>query len=271
MKFFAFQNYIRNWYRLYGRHNLPWRLTTDPYHILVSELMLQQTQVERVIPKYLAFLEQFPTIEALSLAKLSDVLIAWQGLGYNRRAKYLWQTSKQIAGSGGILPSSIRELVLLPGVGPYTAAAVACFSLNQSVPLIETNVRAVFLYHFFPEKAKVGDSELIPLIAQSIDKDSPREWYWALMDYGSYLKKNMPNPNRASRQYNKQSQFSGSRRQVRGEIIRLLSNKSTMTIADLHNTIQSNRDYLDVALKSLLSEGLVRDENGSYQLAKDSK
>ncbi|MBP7875659.1 A/G-specific adenine glycosylase [Candidatus Woesebacteria bacterium] len=271
MKFFAFQNYIRNWYRLYGRHTLPWRLTTDPYHILVSELMLQQTQVERVIPKYLAFLKQFPTVEALSLAKLSDVLIAWQGLGYNRRAKYLWQTAKQIADGGGVFPSTARELMLLPGIGPYTAAAVTCFSFNQNTTLIETNVRTVFLCHFFPAKEKVGDSELIPLIAQSIDENSPREWYWALMDYGSFLKKNMPNPNRASHQYNKQSPFAGSRRQVRGEIIRLLSDKSSMTITDLHKTIQSNPEYLEVALKSLIEEGFVRDVRGSYQLSEDSR
>ncbi|HNS65921.1 MAG TPA: A/G-specific adenine glycosylase, partial [Candidatus Woesebacteria bacterium] len=180
----SFQRYITIWYQKYGRHTLPWRLTTDPYAILVSELMLQQTQVSRVIPKYKVFLKRFPNLKSLKSSSLADVLIFWQGLGYNRRAKYLWQLAKTTQ----ILPSSQVELEKLPGIGPYTASAICAFAFNQPTPMIETNIRSVFLYHFFPDQKNVSDRDLVPLVSSAVDQSNPRRWYWALMDYGSYLK-----------------------------------------------------------------------------------
>jgi len=261
-----FRNFLRNWHQLYGRHDLPWRHTTDPYCILVSELMLQQTQVGRVIPKYEAFLKQFPTVDALSRAKLADVLIAWQGLGYNRRAKYLHQAAKLVTENGGVFPTTQQEMQTLPGIGPYTAGAVAAFSFNQPVILIETNIRTVFLYHFFPNQSEVSDSELLPLIEATLDLDNPREWYWALMDYGSYLKSVLPNPTRRSKTYSKQSTFKGSKRQVRGEIIRTLAQHPLLTKRELELAINGKQEYLQPALTALVAEGLVSEKSGTYSL-----
>lgn len=174
--------------------------------------MLQQTQVDRVIPKYKSFIKKFPTSRALSLAPLSEVLKEWQGLGYNRRARYLWQAAPQMRGH--------YVLEELPGVGPYTANAVRVFAYNEPHVLIETNIRAVFLHHMFPKSQKVPDAKLLPFIAASVPKRNAREWYAALMDYGTYLKATNPNPSRRSRHHTKQKPFKGSDREIRGAILR---------------------------------------------------
>lgn len=257
---FRFQLFIKRWYQLYGRTHLPWRLTTDSYAILVSELMLQQTQVSRVLPKYQRFLEQFPTLEILRQSSLAEVLTFWQGLGYNRRARYLWQLSQ----SASQLPKTEKALQQLPGIGAYTAAAVCAFAYNQPVVLIETNVRSVFLYHFFPNQTAVGDEKLLPLIAQSLDQENPRQWYWALMDYGAHLKTVLPNPNRLSKHYVRQTPFSGSLRQVRGQILRLLLDKQQATFEQLQKPLQVEPKKLDQALAGLLKDGLVRREGDYY-------
>lgn len=249
----SFQSYIISWYRENGRHALPWRLTTDPYAILVSELMLQQTQVSRVIPKYEAFLKRFPNLTSLKSSPLADVLILWQGLGYNRRAKYLWQ----LAQTTQILPSAQLELQKLPGIGPYTASAICAFAFNQPTPMIETNIRSVFLYHFFPNEKNVPDHDLVPLISSTVDQNNPRRWYWALMDYGSYLKTILPNPNRRSKQHTTQSKFEGSSRQVRGEIIRILTQNKSIDRTLLFETLTSNPQFFETALQQLIKEGLV--------------
>ncbi|MBP9781313.1 A/G-specific adenine glycosylase [Candidatus Woesebacteria bacterium] len=249
----SFQRYITQWYHQYGRRTLPWRLTTDPFKILVSELMLQQTQVSRVIPKYEAFLERFPGLIALKLSTLADVLILWQGLGYNRRAKYLWQLAQLVQ----TLPNSQAELEKLPGIGPYTANAICAFAFNQPVTMIETNIRSVFLYHFYPTDIKVSDGQLLPLITKTTNQRNAREWYWALMDYGSYLKTILPNPNRRSKQHTTQSKFEGSSRQVRGEIIRILTQKKLIDRTLLFETLTSNQLFFEKALHQLIEEGLV--------------
>ena len=263
----SFQNYIRKWYLSHGRHELPWRQTTDPYKILLSELMLQQTQVERVIPKFLAFLDRFPDTKSLSDASLRDVLVLWQGLGYNRRAKYLYSCAQTIESNyQGHFPQTESELLQLPGIGPYTASAVCAFAYNQPVTLIETNVRTVYLHHFFPEGETIPDSELLSLIKATVDLSQPREWYWALMDYGSYLKKILPNPNRRSKQYTKQSVFKGSLRQVRGEIIRALTKYELLERGELQASIQGDKLHFPKALEQLLEEKLVVFEDDKYSL-----
>lgn len=262
-----FQQFVLWWYSLHGRHNLPWRQNYDPYQVLVSELMLQQTQVERVIPKYEAFIKQFLTVELLANAPLSEVLIAWQGLGYNRRAKFLHQTSKAVSEKGGVFPYTLDGLLKLPGIGPYTASAVAAFSYNQPVVVIETNIRTVFIHHFFPNQESVPDSELLPLINESIDIDNPRRWYSALMDYGSTLKRLLPNPTRKSKSYKKQSTFKGSVRQTRGEILRILSTADQMQKNDLLKQLESRQENHQKALDQLISEGLVFQDSGKISLA----
>ncbi|MBP7768482.1 A/G-specific adenine glycosylase [Candidatus Woesebacteria bacterium] len=262
-----FQAYLFSWYRQYGRHTLPWRETTDPYHILVSELMLQQTQVERVLPKFIAFINRFPTTKVLAEASLRDVLILWQGLGYNRRAKYLHKCAQILEERyAGIFPKEYETLMELPGIGAYTASALLAFAYNQPVVLIETNVRAVFLYHFFPIETGITDKEILKKVAETVPEENSREWYWALMDYGSYLKKIFPNPSRRATAHTKQSTFSGSLRQVRGEIIKILTQHEKISTEEVHSQLQSNKSHYAQALEQLLSEELILEDSGILSL-----
>jgi A/G-specific adenine glycosylase len=258
-------------YADHGRHDLPWRHTRDPYHILVSEVMLQQTQVARVITKYNEFLSLFPTVQALALAPLRAVLTVWQGLGYNRRAKLLHLCAQTIVGEyKGCWPKDIATLRTLPGIGPYTAGAVAAFAFNMSSTIIETNVRTVYLYHFFPKGTDIPDSALLPIITATLDHDDPRSWYYALMDYGSHLKQTIGNKNTQSKHYTKQSKFEGSDRQIRGAIIRALSSKNTsVTLANILKEISStDMERLQAQLKKLIAEKMVEKVGTRYQLPK---
>jgi A/G-specific adenine glycosylase len=212
-------------YRYFSEHcrDLPWREGNDPYRVLVSEVMLQQTQVERVIPKFAAFLSRFPTPAALADADLPDLLAAWQGLGYNRRALNLQRAARMIVGEwGGTIPDNPAQLQQLPGIGPYTAGAIAAFAFNRPEVFLETNIRSVLLHFFFSDASEVSDTSLLPIAAAVLDHQHPRDWYNALMDYGSDLKRRFPNPSRRSRQHTVQSRFEGSDRQIRGAVLRLL-------------------------------------------------
>ena len=206
-----------------NRRDLPWRRTHDPYPILVSEIMLQQTQVPRVVTKYAAFLECFPTVAALAQAPAADVLTVWQGLGYNRRALALQRAAGMIqAEHAGVIPRSLEELRRLPGVGPAPAAALCVYSYGAALPFIETNVRAAFIHFFFQECPRVSDADLLPLVEFALDRDKPREWYYALMDYGTWIKKTHRNPGRKSSHHTLQTPFAGSRREVRAAALRAL-------------------------------------------------
>lgn len=259
----AFIRTVRRYYKNHGRHDLPWRRTTDPYKILVSEVMLQQTQVPRVVPKYALFLKSFPNVGALARAPLGDVLRAWQGLGYNRRAKLLHECAN--AACGGF-PKTYRDLVLLPGVGPYTAGAVMAFAYNEPVVLIETNIRTVYLHHFFPDRTDVRDTELLPYIERTLDQKNPRAWYAALMDYGAHLKASIGNQNHRSRAYAKQSAFKGSDREIRGATLRLLSEKhaTARAVAVQLSTFPKERVYAQ--LSALHAEGLIAKRGRVYTL-----
>ena len=249
---------VLDYYERCGRHTLPWRLTQDPYRILVSELMLQQTQVERVIPKYETFIHRWPTTKTLARASLGDIIIAWQGLGYNRRAKFLHECAIAIENNHhGVFPKTEEELRLLPGIGPYTASAVCAFAYNQPVILIETNVRRVFIHHFFPDKELVTDSQILPIVERTLPKDHSRRWYGALMDYGTYIKKQFGNANTRSRQYKRQAPFVGSDRQIRGAILRELSSgkRTRIQLKKLLHEFSSTR--VDSQLEKLCQEGLV--------------
>lgn len=253
----SFQKRVLNYYKTHGRHSLPWRKTHDPYKILVSEIMLQQTQVDRCISKYREFLTAFPTVTVLASASLQDVLRVWSGLGYNRRGKMLHDAAKSIiTNHKGQLPKTIRRLESLPGVGPYTAAAVMAFAYNEPVLMIETNIRSVFLHEFFRKHEQVSDSEIVPFLEHSLDRKNAREWYAALMDYGSFLKKEHPNPSRKSTHHVKQSRFEGSLRQVRGAILRRLTQGSVQ-----QQKLISELDFLpekvNQALNALTKEGIV--------------
>lgn len=239
--------------------------TFDPYKIMVSEIMLQQTQVSRVIEKYRQFVDVFPTIHDLAAAPLQDVLLLWQGLGYNRRARFLREAALLVVqNNNGTMPSTLADLVALPGIGPNTASAILVYTHNQPLSFIETNIRAVYIHYFFNNSESVSDRDIITLVEQSMYIDNPREWYWALMDYGTYLKKSTVNPTRRSKHYVKQSRFEGSARQLRGEILRQLAN-GPRTEQDLENTLHDSR-FSDV-VTGLIKDQLIIRKTGTIQIA----
>jgi A/G-specific adenine glycosylase len=216
--------------------------------------MLQQTQAERVVPKYLAFLKMFPDAASLARASSEDVLRLWQGLGYNRRALSL-QKAAQAAQEHGGFPITTEGLQELPGVGPYTAGAVVAFAYNKPVTIIETNIRRVYLHHYFPGAENVSDKELMPIIERTVDQVNPREWYYALMDYGAWLAKQLPNANRRSKHYTKQSKFEGSLRQLRGKLVRLFLEERAWELTELVAATSDTPERVDEALRSLIKEG----------------
>ena len=265
----AFQSTVLSYYDTHSRYNLPWRGvekngSIDPYKIMVSELMLQQTQVSRVIPKFNGFILQFPTVQALAQAQLSDVLTAWSGLGYYRRAKFLHQAAGKIcADYGGTVPITVSELTTLPGIGSNTAGAIAAYSFNQPVAFVETNIRTVYIHHFFADQETVSDKEIDLLVMRSLDGVDPRVWYWALMDYGTHLKITQKDAHKKSKSYKKQSTFEGSKRQVRGQILKLLAEKPR-TLNQLLAFIDDTR--LSLILSDLCRESLVSDKEGMYYI-----
>jgi A/G-specific adenine glycosylase len=257
MQYEKFQTFIWQYYTDFGRV-LPWRTYIHHYHVLVSEIMLQQTQVSRVLVKFPEFLTAFPTIEALAHASLRDVLKVWIGLGYNRRAKFLHATAQEICNKfHGILPDDPTTLETLPGIGKNTAGSLCAFAYNKPVVFIETNIRRVYLQHFFPEVENVSDKELMPIITATLDTKNPREWYWALMDYGSYLKTQTPNPNRNSRHYTKQSKFEGSNRQVRAKIVHLITAHHKLTLKEINSHFPTTENRVQSNIEALIKEGFI--------------
>lgn len=243
---------------------MPWRENYSPYYVLVSEVMLQQTQVSRVIPKFEQFINLFPDVQSLARAPLSDVLVAWSGLGYNRRAKFLWQAAAVITSTyNGVFPRTKPALVTLPGVGPNTAGAIMAYAFNQPEVFIETNIRSVFFEHFFHDHDQVSDKELYQKVEVTLDREHPREWYWALMDYGSYLKKNGAGRLKQSVHYKKQTPLKGSMREMRGRILKTLSVKP-LTKKGLKTKVQADERF-DSALQALLDERLIKKQ--SYKLS----
>jgi A/G-specific adenine glycosylase len=258
MNYEEFRHLIRGFYESYGRP-MPWRETRDPYRIFISEIMLQQTQVPRVMQKYAEFIEEFPDFETLAGAELREVLAAWQGLGYNRRAKFLHQAAQQIISEhGGELPREPDTLVKLPGVGPNTAGSLAAFAYNLPVVFIETNIRRVFIHFFFRESGEVHDRDILPLVEATLDEEDPRTWYYALMDYGAMLAKWFPNPNRRSAHYNRQSTFENSDRQIRGRLLRALGERETIAVAELPRILGFPEERVSKVVSALESEGFVR-------------
>lgn len=206
---------------LHSRDDLPWRFVDDPYLVYVSEVMLQQTQVARVLKRWPRFVGLFPTIDALASASTSDVLEQWQGLGYNRRALALKRAADECSQHyAGTMPRTLEGLLALPGVGPATAAGIMAFAYNRPGVYLETNVRTVFIHELFPDAEKVSDAQLRPLVEATCSQDDPRRWYYALLDWGAYLKGIGANAGRRSAHYTRQSAFEGSRRQKRAFVLR---------------------------------------------------
>lgn len=259
-----FQKIVFDYYQTHGR-DLPWRETSDPYKILVSEVMLQQTQVERVLYKYEQFLQSFPTFEALAKAPLHAVLDIWRGLGYSRRAIALKKIALIVVQEfHGKLPSDDQALQNLPRIGKATAGAIRAFAFDEPAVFIETNIRTVFLHTFFAGKQGTKDSEICPLIEQTLDCANPREWYYALMDYGVMLKKRYGNPSRRSAHHKKQASFQGSNRQLRGAILALIMEHPGITETELATILHKDPDTLQTNLIRLEQEGFFKRQENAF-------
>lgn len=278
------------WFRQQGR-DLPWRHTRNPYHILVSELMLQQTQVERVIPKYHAFLAQFPDVQSLAAAPTSAVITAWQGLGYNRRAVYLQRTAQAVVNEHqGQFPRDVATLRSLPGIGPYTAGAIACFAFEQDVAFLDTNIRRVVLrIAHDPRDAAPAESELWRHAETLVP--SGQGWWWnqAIMELGAVICTarnprctlcplrgdcrdyqvrleldqqliSLPAPaSKRVAEHKKTEPFIGSDRYLRGRIIDTLRASSLMRHEHLFTSIQDLYPQLTTDRFERIIAGLARD------------
>jgi len=254
-------------YHYYAKHmrSFPWRETTNPYHILVSEVMLQQTQTDRVLQKYLTFIERFPDFNSLALASMRDVLDSWVGLGYNRRALALKRAAQIVVFDySGTLPCDENLLIKLPGIGRYSASAICAFACNMPTVFIETNIRMVFRFLFRSET--MTDNSILELVRQTVDADNPRDWYYALFDYGAMLKKLKP-----SKGYGSERKvtvpFSGSDRQIRGAIVRKLIQYSNLTEAEIIGSLAIDQRRLSSILSRLQQEGFIIRDGDRIKLA----
>ncbi|GHV67819.1 endonuclease III [Spirochaetia bacterium] len=267
-KITEFKKAVYDHYKKEGR-SFPWRENTDPWGILVSELMLQQTQTERVMVYWTRWMKKWPTAEALHKATLEEALKEWNGLGYNRRCRFVKDCARIVTTKlNGQLPRKPYDLIALPGIGPYTAGAIACFAYNFPSVFIETNIRAAVIHFFFQDEAEVEDRQLVPILEEALDRRDPRTWYWALMDYGAALKKLTPNPNRRSAHYSRQNPFEGSFRQIRGSLVRSLLAGGPLSAGDLRKKMDIKADEEDIykALDSLKDDFLVAEKAGVYQI-----
>jgi len=262
-----FRRLVYDYYDRYGRA-LPWRDNPDPYRVFVSEIMLQQTQVDRVAQKFDPFIARFPSFHVLAAADFTEVLAAWKGLGYNRRALALRRGAAMIMSRwNGVLPGDPDKLLELPGIGSATAASICAFAFNMPVVFLETNIRTVLIHFFFRDGSAVQDRDLFPLAGAALDRKHPSRWYNALMDYGVMLKRAHGNPGRKSRGYRRQSKFEGSPRQVRGLILGEMLGRERATLEELALVIGRDREAVRRGLEGLSEEGfLVRDDGGTYRI-----
>jgi A/G-specific adenine glycosylase len=263
----SFRQEVLGFYRR-NRRAFPWRENITPYRVVVSEIMLQQTGVERVREKYEPFIRLLPDFASLASAPLTEIMTAWQGLGYNRRTLSL----KRLAGvvmerHSGRLPRDRASLLGLPGVGEATAGAIMAFAFNMPAVFIETNIRRVFIHRFFPGKEEVSDRQIIPLVEAALDPSNPRDWYYALMDYGSALGRSGSNANRKSSHYSKQAPFAGSERELRGEVIRVLLARGPLSVDDIARAAGRDPDRLASVLDVMIGDGLVVREEEGYRIA----
>lgn len=254
----VFVQHVLNHYTRHGRHTLPWRLQVHPYRVLVSELMLQQTQVSRVIEKFNMWMKQYPSLTSLSKASLTDILILWQGLGYQRRAKALYEISHRVTR----IPKTFESLCALPGVGPYTASAVCAFAYNNfTLPVLETNIRTALIERFHKHMSNVADTLLYDDLRRleslpSVANVGACVWYSALMDYGAYLKAHKISHNIKVKGYTNQSKYKGSLRELRAKTL----------FAIIHKTKYPDDARTQQVLDALLQEGFIQKIGKQYQV-----
>lgn len=255
----AFIQAVTSHYKKSGRHDLTWRTTFLPYEILVSELMLQQTQVSRVISKYEMWMKKYPTLTRLKKANLQEILVLWQGLGYQRRAKALYEIAQKYSS----IPKTYDELIDLPGIGPYTASAIMAFAYNTfGHPLVETNIRTALIEYFHLGKESITDAMLMEDLRRlesylSVKRQGARQWYLACMDYGAYLKAHKISHNQKVKGYTKQSAYKGSLRELRAQALFAITHKKPLP--------QDKR--LPTVLSQLTQEGFIVTQGKTYKIA----
>ncbi|HEX7724326.1 MAG TPA: A/G-specific adenine glycosylase [Candidatus Paceibacterota bacterium] len=268
----AFKKEVWNYYHAHGRHDMAWRKDTSPYAVAVSEIMLQQTQVSRVEVKFASWMKRFPTWRALADAPVKAVLQEWSGLGYNRRALFLKRAAEAVmTRRPAELPQTFEELCELPGIGPNTAGAILAYAFNKPQPFIETNIRSTYIHFFFPKsRAKISDSKLLPLIEKTVADPHiaahAREWHWALMDYGSYIKSTHPNPSRKSAHHVQQSAFKGSNRELRANILKFILEKPATSAAIVKNFAAHPVRQIQKNIRDLEKEGFIRPNSDTYYI-----
>lgn len=267
MDIVPFKQIVYDYYYQHQR-SFVWRQEPTPYFVFISEVMLQQTQTYRVAPKFDQFITAFPDFPALADASFAQVLQVWQGLGYNRRALYLQQAARIIAKEfSGTLPDEPTVLQELPGIGSATARSICAFAFNKPTIFIETNIRTVFIHFFFPGQQQIHDKQLLPLVEQTLDYADPRQWYYALMDYGVMLKQTVGNVSRKSAHYAKQSKFEGSDRQLRAAILRLLLVQKAITKEEIGLSLKQDRERVERILQGLLKDNLIKQRASYFELA----
>jgi A/G-specific adenine glycosylase len=264
----TFKKEVLLYYKL-NKRTMPWRDHTSTYYVVISEIMLQQTQVDRVRTKFASFVKRFPDWKALAAATNHEVLSEWSGLGYNRRGLYLKHIAEIVAKNGEDCLKTRESLLELPGIGPNTAGSILAFAFNTPILFIETNIRSVFIHFFFKgSKDKIPDFEILPLIEKTLDQNQPREWYYALMDYGSYLKRSQPNPSRRSTHHSKQTPFKGSNRELRSGILKMVMKESSSISSiekrfkPLWHIMQIRKNLID-----LQKEGFLRKIGRMYHIS----
>lgn len=261
-----FQQALWDYYQQ-NKRAFAWRENPTHYHVVVSEIMLQQTQTTRVIEKFQQFIQAFPTWQALAQATTQQVLQVWVGLGYNRRGIALHHIAQKIVTDYNcVLPDEVEILKTFKGLGHATASSIVAFAYNKPTVFIETNIRSVFLHVFFKDEENISDAFIEPLVELTLKKDNPREWYYALMDYGVYLKKKHKNPSRKSKHYTKQSKFEGSTRQVRAAIVKVLAFKTKITLEELYQALPYDSEKIDKQLEKLCAEKIIFSQNDYYFL-----
>lgn len=266
-----FQQFIFHWWKE-NRRDLPWRKTRNPYHILVSEVMLQQTQVARVLPKYKEFLQAFPTVPDLAAASPASVLRMWKGMGYNRRALYLQKTAQAIVSDHkGKFPQDEKKLLALPGIGKYTARAILVFGFKKDVSMVDTNVRQIITHFFYsgiPQKEKIIDEtaeRLVPI-------GKSWEWHQALMDFGALELKNLKprspvspiSPRKSSVPFRQTNRF------FRGRVMDMLrvgDMKELVLITEFAKLYDKDESFIQEILAGLVKDGLIaRSKKGTLSL-----
>jgi A/G-specific adenine glycosylase len=263
----CFRAMVYDFYRDHGR-DFPWRRDRSPYSIFISEVMLQQTRTETVAARFPRFLEAFPGFMELARSPLEEILREWKGLGYNRRARNLQRSARMIVDEhNGLLPEDPAELVTLPGIGPATAASIAVYAFDRPEVFIETNIRSLFIYVFFPGEEDVHDRDIYPLVEQTLDRESPARWYSALMDIGVYVKSVSGNPSRKSRHFTRQKPFEGSRRQVRSRILEYLLDNPGSDMDTVERVLPASEHDPRSVMDDLCKEGMVKENGKRYYIS----